>query len=1585
MSILEEKLFFAGMNSDDEDRKLPPGDYRYSLNCEVDNVDGANVGAIVNSKGTRLVQIALPAGTNQVIGSKEDLDSNTCIYFLWNSNNNHSIYRYQADTNVIVLIMQTSLFNFSLSHRINHINVVDEKLLYWTDGFNPPRKINLNKAIEAGKKRKWDLYFGNSFLPGQSYTLTITNPQGGVVGASTVTIPPSGVTPSDAYGLSQYFVNNVNSTINTYANLTTCGPEVEVEMKFVGEFTISFTSNTANQAISVAQNFYPKPYTEAFIDRLKYPFWCEPSAIYKSDITRKTNLVQDRVFQFATRYVYDDYEKSAISPYSIIPTAGGDCGAIAAITSLNYIEVDFTETRLNDPNFRSIVRGIDVLFREHNTGKLKLITTLQPESFGIGSNKFKFYNDGIYAGIPDAEAAKNFDSLPIVSGAQEYVNNRVFDSNITEGYDTVCIDTELDVKYKDAGGITLSGILSIIQPWTSAGYKSGAIDNFRRMPVYATRNYVGGNTPLFGGMADSWYEPPYPPYNGSPSYAINSTVAARCELPLNGFTVYLTGTSYVGVTKQRIVNDLNSGLPIPMQGSSGVVSTSTEADYNVVYAIANSNPQYSSSFVQDWSISGVKPGMYSLRIASHEITSIDADLNFQRTSTRILTEPINSISNATGVCSTGETEAIIEVLANGTVNVRNPVTMNIISTTIGYCGETYVRDVSSPSWICGAWGIDLYVVDGEGNSAPATENEMLDFPRVTKTYTTLWNDVTAVTTYNLYSTTDHNGFTYMWSTHIIPLIVGSPSVTLRLTELRNSQTIISPGGISCYRRGVTYPATDTVDLNRYSYIYFYPVNTFFPNGRTYIEGTIYDVSGSVAENVNVVMTYHGFTKTDSSGRFSLSYYANDPVLPQNDFVLFSTDGLCTLTASPSYRQFSIVINALNYNNTLHYNIQAPIISYVYSEINSLKRGFDGQYGIVYYDRGNRSTTVNTSEKTNVHILFYTEKDPVTGAFYYNQVPEVSWKIKHLPPSWATHYQWVRTKNLQLSSYLQFVAGKVEYVDKPTSTATITPYSTARYARIDLNNISTYRDNYANSLLSYTWQAGDRIRFISNYGTNYFTDYFDLKVQAEDSGFIFIEKDTRVGQLADGVFFELYTPRLSTDKKLFYEIGECFEVGSDASGHKFHKGPVQNQDPLSPVLVPAEGKFSSGNAWYRGRNIPFTYSGANIVNLFNIDDAAISDFYVSTDDNIGRVNIEDLDSQQIHREKTVRFSDVYVKESKLNGLSSFAALNYENIKKGEGPVYKLQRSGRVLLTIQRSQVNSLYIEEIVYIDANGNPSLTVSDKVIGTIRPQEFQYGTVHAESVKEYAGTVYWYDVTKGTVIRYSNDGLTPIGDYKMKSYFRNTTKDVLQFANGEIECIGGYDPLNKRYLLSFRKRDNLLNFVNRTVAYSEPSNRWVGELQFIPESMTMTGMDIVSFKDGSLWVHDNPVRNNLYGIQCTSKVEAISNQDSGKVKNYIGISEESNEVWSAPDIEVPANSIYPSGMKSRLIKQKFVNKEGVFYAAFLRDMNSPNFATPDDALINGRALRGNVLRVVLENDSTNLVILNAVNMKYIYSELSKK
>ena len=102
-------------------------------------------------------------------------------------------------------------------------------------------------------------------------------------------------------------------------------------------------------------------------------------------------------------------------------------------------------------------------------------------------------------------------------------------------------------------------------------------------------------------------------------------------------------------------------------------------------------------------------------------------------------------------------------------------------------------------------------------------------------------------------------------------------------------------------------------------------------------------------------------------------------------------------------------------------------------------------------------------------------------------------------------------------------------------------------------------------------------------------------------------------------------------------------------------------------------------------------------------------------------------------------------------------------------------------------------------------------------------------------------------------------------------------------------------------------------------------------------------------------------------------------------MSYESNLPWSAPLITIPANSRYKLGMQSRLKAGKFINKEGIYYSEFLKDLNSPGFATEIEALIDGRDLRGKVLEVVLESDNTEHTVLFSLNVKSTLSEMSNR
>lgn len=131
---------------------------RYILNCHTSSTGVGNVGIVTNVKGTTAIQTALPSGENKCIGTCTDEEKGVFYYFIWNSNGFHGIYRYEEIPNSITLVLQDksdfgdlSVLNFSKDNLILMANVIRNKLLYWVDGLNDARKINVDKALDQSE------------------------------------------------------------------------------------------------------------------------------------------------------------------------------------------------------------------------------------------------------------------------------------------------------------------------------------------------------------------------------------------------------------------------------------------------------------------------------------------------------------------------------------------------------------------------------------------------------------------------------------------------------------------------------------------------------------------------------------------------------------------------------------------------------------------------------------------------------------------------------------------------------------------------------------------------------------------------------------------------------------------------------------------------------------------------------------------------------------------------------------------------------------------------------------------------------------------------------------------------------------------------------------------------------------------------------------------------------------------------------------------------------------------------------------------------------------------------------------------
>ena len=158
-----EKLVPRYLNLDDDPRLIKNMEMTDALNVRISATEEGTDGIIKNAFGNEAVPFkngnnwqgkthALPAGENFVISVADSSATGEAIYFVWNSNNDHSIYRFSTASNFAELVYRDAVLNFSKTAHIqaDFVRNIDQNmLLYFTDGFSAPKKINVTIAING--------------------------------------------------------------------------------------------------------------------------------------------------------------------------------------------------------------------------------------------------------------------------------------------------------------------------------------------------------------------------------------------------------------------------------------------------------------------------------------------------------------------------------------------------------------------------------------------------------------------------------------------------------------------------------------------------------------------------------------------------------------------------------------------------------------------------------------------------------------------------------------------------------------------------------------------------------------------------------------------------------------------------------------------------------------------------------------------------------------------------------------------------------------------------------------------------------------------------------------------------------------------------------------------------------------------------------------------------------------------------------------------------------------------------------------------------------------------------------------------
>ena len=262
-------------------------------------------------------------------------------------------------------------------------------------------------------------------------------------------------------------------------------------------------------------------------------------------------------------------------------------------------------------------------------------------------------------------------------------------------------------------------------------------------------------------------------------------------------------------------------------------------------------------------------------------------------------------------------------------------------------------------------------------------------------------------------------------------------------------------------------------------------------------------------------------------------------------------------------------------------------------------------------------------------------------------------------------------------------------------------------------------------------------------------------------------------------------------------------------------------------------------------------------------------------------------KQEHRAHSLIYSGIYNSTSGVNNLNQF--ITAEKITKDINPIYgSIQKlyagwgQGGDLIALCEDRILKILANKDALFNADGNSNVTSTNNVLGQAIPYSGEYGiSKNPESFASEAYRIYFTDKVRGTVMRLSMDGLTPISNHGMKDWFR----DKLKLGD---KLIGSYDDKKDEYNVAIKG-----NTIAKTVTFREDVKGWVSFKSFTLETAISCANEYYTFLNGNIWKHhDETADRNTFHDQdlVPSTLEVIFNEVPGSVKSFKTVSYEGSQ-----------------------------------------------------------------------------------------------
>ena len=319
----------------------------------------------------------------------------------------------------------------------------------------------------------------------------------------------------------------------------------------------------------------------------------------------------------------------------------------------------------------------------------------------------------------------------------------------------------------------------------------------------------------------------------------------------------------------------------------------------------------------------------------------------------------------------------------------------------------------------------------------------------------------------------------------------------------------------------------------------------------------------------------------------------------------------------------------------------------------------------------------------------------------------------------------------------------------------------------------------------------------------------------------------------------------------------------------HMGPIDNDGNTIPITLNFNGGIGGGNqAYYSGVNnsneVRFVESTTQ-TGFFEIEqdvwkysvelpwhncwsfgngvesDRIRDDFNAPRMDNGVKVSTTFLEFGEEQKPNGLIYSGIYNSISGVNNLNEFnqAEKITKDLNPSYGSIQALKTRDTDLVVFTEDKLLKVITNKDALFNADGNAQLTATNRVLGTAIPFSGDYGiSQNPESLAWDQFRLYFTDMQRGAVLRLSGDGLTPISNVGMKTWFRNNLK--------KTKClIGSFDVINGEYnlTLNYKSSYGVSLGEDTTVSFNEASKGWVSFKSFIPQSGVSVGGKYITGK----------------------------------------------------------------------------------------------------------------------------------------------